>query len=109
MIPNEPLMVLESPTRIRFENCEGKRPQLQSLLTYQDKRVDYEIRTLKKATWFRSKDPEAWAEKLEALKAERTRCLLFEDDKGLWTYSGLGTLIAKTLNILTRGEVRYPD
>jgi superfamily II DNA or RNA helicase len=82
-------LVLETPTRLRIYDPE-RLEALRMTLTYVDKKVDFAIQKHKHSHFFKQKHgPEAWQEKLDELKAERVKCLLFEDHQGYWTYSGL--------------------
>jgi superfamily II DNA or RNA helicase len=99
-------VTLPSPTVARLHGFEAQRPALTKALTYVDQRVAFELtkttQSLKRftsglkykliETWGQEKYDQVIAD-LEARKAqltaERKKCLLFEDDVGLWTYSGL--------------------
>ena len=72
--------------------------KLRSLLTYHDKKVDYQIRQLKKARWMVAKYGQDEVDaRLAALKASQKKCILFpttmadglEDRYDWWTYAGL--------------------
>jgi superfamily II DNA or RNA helicase len=66
------------------------REELARLLTYRDLSVDFELQKFKQnAAWHKQKlGPEGFVERLEELKASQKKTLLYEDDDGLWTFSG---------------------
>lgn len=72
------------------------REELARLLTYRDLTVDFELRKFKQnAAWHRQKlGPEGFVERLEELKASQKKTLLYEDDDGLWTFSGFAPRLA---------------
>jgi superfamily II DNA or RNA helicase len=78
----------ESPTVLRIKDLSQEDEKiLAQQLTYIDKRVDFEIQKYRNNYWAQ-KQPD-FEDKLDALKAQRQKSLLFRDDNGLWTYSGL--------------------
>lgn len=105
------MIVLETPIRARLIGYEGRKKELQKFLSYVDGRVDFELskttRSLSKfsnsETYFREKMGDQKYDSLlldlqtkkEELKLKRKGCLLFEDEKGFWTYSGLAHKIAE--------------
>lgn len=104
------MLVRETPTRLRLEGYEGRRPELAKFLTFIDKKVDFTIKKFRNNRWFIQKHgEEAFKEQLDLLKAQRSRCLLFEDNKGLWTYTGLSRRIASRFQDTVRDDVSYPE
>lgn len=104
------MLIKKTPTRLYFEGYGAKRKVLEQHLKYIDKKVDYEIRAFKNNFWFASKyGEEAYTEKLQELKDARNRSLLFEDETGLWTYSGLADILANLLDDQVRDDVIYPE
>lgn len=97
---------LEAPTVCRIEDPPDIRT-LESHLHYKDKKVQYELNRLKHSQWMKKKlGEEKWTEEIERLKGERVKSLLFQDDHGLWTYSGLIKPLARNLQAGI-GETRY--
>jgi superfamily II DNA or RNA helicase len=91
------MLVLESPTKLRLNDFQGDLNELTKLLTFHDKKAEYELQRFKNATWYANKfGQEAWTEKINELKSKRVKHLVFEDSQGIWTYSGLVNLITKT-------------
>lgn len=103
------MITYESPSIIRLHGYEAKRKELASILTYRNKAVDFELSKFKKSAWFLEKyGQEAYDEKLAELKAEQYKCLLFEDDNGMYTYSGLAERISNHFNDRVENSVVYP-
>jgi superfamily II DNA or RNA helicase len=102
-------LVLESPTVLRLEGFEAA--PLNRLLTYRDKRVDFELKKFKHAFWFiNTHGQEAFDAKLAELKAAQVKSLLFTDDRGLWTYSGLLSYLQEQFpQATTENLVKYPE
>jgi len=81
-------------------------------LEYHDKKIDFEIKKFKNSKfWFIPKyGAEAFEEKLESLKKERVKSLLFQDEDGThWTYSGVGKSLAGQLRVDFVNQVEYPS
>lgn len=103
-------LVRETPTKLRFKGAgPGDEKSLRDLVTYQDKKVDYELAKMKRGTWFVNKyGEEAFYEKLAELKAARTKNLLQEDAQGYWTYTGLTETLEEQLRTKATDLVKYP-
>jgi superfamily II DNA or RNA helicase len=103
---------LASPSRLRLS---GFNPQqivlLKSSLTYKDQKVFFEYRKFKHAVWFAHKHgQEAYDQRLEELKQAVNKCLLFEDEQGLWTWSGLTRKIERLFpEAKFTSDVTYPE
>jgi superfamily II DNA or RNA helicase len=120
-------VVLEEPTRARLIGFEPMRKTLVKALTYVDQRVDFELKktsgSLKRFTSEKlaGKLRESWGEEkyekviadMTAKKAEltaaRKKCLLFEDERGLWTYSGLAGRIAAAAGVTCEVDYEMPE
>ncbi len=107
----EKRIVIESPTVARIQGVSAaEAASLGAQLTYRDEKVGYEIKKHKKAHWFINKFGTAkWKEKLDELQKLHTKCLLFEDERGWWTYSGLAGQAARVLGCPVENLVSYPD
>ncbi len=101
------LITKETPTRIRLTGLPEE--ELRRHLTYIDKSVDFELSKVRNNKWLRRDDPEKYKERMDELKAKRTQCLLFEDSKGFWTFSGLGSYLADKFNVPFKDQVKYPE
>jgi len=103
-------LVLEDPVKLRVEIDAEHETSLRQALTYTNKAKVYELARLKKNPWFVNQHgEEAYAEKLAELKAETKVCLLKEDSKGLWTYSGLLDRLMKNGFLKYQSRVKYPE
>lgn len=90
---------LESPTVLRLEGV-GDVEQLRKQLQYHDKRVDFEIQRVKHSSWLLQKlGVDGMREQLAELRKQRIKDLLFQDDKGYWTYSGLSSYLEKVAKL----------
>lgn len=76
---------------MRLTGYEARAAAVREDLTYTDKKADWAYRKFKSnGGWFRARQGDAAYEaRLAELAAEREQCLLFQDEAGLWTYSGL--------------------
>jgi hypothetical protein len=105
---------LTSPTILRIPTEVAD--SLRDFLTYEDKKVTYEwlkwhkIQKLddqwllsdqrRKRNWFITKNSRyELDEKVKELASQKFKCLLFRDDKGYYTYSGLSTSISQKTGI----------
>lgn len=79
---------------MRLRGYENRIDQIRDELTYTDNQADWTYRGfLKSQRWFvREHGQAAFAERLAVLQAERKKCLLFHDEDGPFTYSGLHPL-----------------
>jgi superfamily II DNA or RNA helicase len=93
-----PVLTLETPVKLRLprEWSEGQvYRQIVNLLGYENLSATHQWKTWKKALanprhWFVLKyGREALQAKVAELDKERFKSILFKDDKGLWTYSGM--------------------
>lgn len=105
-------LIVRDPSRVRIVGVtDQERVILKSSLTYTDQKVQYEYRKFKHASWFINKfGYEVWQEKLETLKKSMEKCLLFEDDEGLWTWAGLTGKLKRLLNDCpVVNEIKFPE
>jgi superfamily II DNA or RNA helicase len=64
--------------------------EVKNFLTFRDRGVDYQIKKLKQNYRWANSDPDSFNQRLDQLKSEMQKCLLFYDDSGNpYTYSGL--------------------
>ena len=82
-------------------------------LEYHDKRADFALKKFKDSErWFVPKyGQEAFSDRLEALKAERKKNLLYQTPgtSGYWTYPGLKNYLTKKMRVGTENRVHYPE
>ncbi len=108
-------LVLETPTVLRMPDCDSSQDRLKSALTYRNLSADFDLRRMKKAAayWLQRLGQEEYAAEVERLKADRQRCLLFDDSRSLWTYSGLRQHVVSALGGPAAVDIRpgfeYPQ
>jgi superfamily II DNA or RNA helicase len=80
-------------------------------LTYQDRAVEFLLQKTKKQQYWAQRDPEGWAARIEELKAQRKRCLLFQrEDETYFTYSGLAEQLSGALGgAVIDNQINYPE
>jgi superfamily II DNA or RNA helicase len=107
------VFVVESPTKLRILGYDSspRKELLAAQLEYKNKPVEFEIKRMKNSAAFTIAriGEEAYFETLEELKKRRIGSLLFSDEKGFWTYSGLASYLANAMNDTVRYEVQYPQ
>ena len=121
-----PNLILETPVKLRLPPSwgEGKIYQeLQDLLGYEDLGVVHQWRIWKKALaqseraiasgnrphWFAQKyGLEALKEKVAQLDQERGQSLLFKDDQGLWTCSGMAQELQERFGVGLERQFELP-
>ena len=104
------MVTLTSPTCLRLIGYDSRKRELTERLTYVDEKIDWAYRKLQKNAWLRAKIGDlAFNEKLKELYQQREKCLLFEDEKGLWTYSGLRSIFEKEYGDTCKVEYKIPE
>lgn len=83
---------------MRLSGYQDRLAQVRDDLTYTDKQADWAYRGFKKAErWFvRQHGAAAHASRLAELQEARKKCLLFQDENGPYTYSGLRPYFQQT-------------
>jgi len=90
------MLVLPNPTQLRLYGYDQQRPELEQRLKYVDQKLDYELRSFKRNRFFAARHgQQAYEQRLAALTTARNKTLLFEDEQGMWTYSGLAHSLAE--------------
>lgn len=105
-------LILESPVKLRIEDItDAELQSLKKLLTYKDKTVEYEIKKTKNSYWMMNQlGPERMAELLEEKKRNLWKTILYVDETGIWTLSGLKDLIIQNFKYATfKNDVEYPE
>ncbi len=101
---------LVTPTVARLEGYDDRRKQLQLQLEYHDKKVDFELQKAKHSGFLLHKlGEEGFKEHIANLKSQRIKSLLFEDEQGLWTYSGLAHRLSNNFDDVVINEIVYPE
>lgn len=106
-----PRVVVTEPTKARILNVDPVDiDRLKASLTYTDEKIRFELQRLKRSSWYAEQHGyDAWQEKVNDLKSQVKKCLLFADEQGLWTYSGLAEKAAGLLSTTVENRVVYPD
>lgn len=103
------MIILETPTKARLTGLD--LGLVTSHLRYIDKKVDYEIKRFKHNAHFYVRDSESqqdYEEKLAVLKASRQKSLLFTDEDGHFTHSGLAHWLAAQFQTEVRVDYQMP-
>jgi superfamily II DNA or RNA helicase len=105
------VILLDTPTTARLIGYEDKIQDLEKTLTFTDKTVDFELNRLKRgeAYWVGRMGKEAYDKSLEELKKKRKRSLLFTDEQGLYTHSGLSWRVGKKFGDQVKREYDTPS
>lgn len=87
------------------------RPALEKALTYTDKKVEFEIARLKKSERFLigKIGEEEFRSRMEFLKLQRKKSLLFDDNGAAYTYSGLAERVAAAAKEQVQVEYHRPS
>ena len=100
-------MILETPVKLILPE-DGA--DVQSFLTFVDRSVDFLISKHRRNYRWATSSPESHAARLEQLKAERKKCLLFRDDNGRpWTYAGLWLDLQKRFHWEVESQIKFPE
>lgn len=71
-------------------------PELRKKLSFTDEKVAFALKKARHSNFLRrSLGDVEYQKHLAELQKEKSKCLLFEDDKGYWTYSGVAHLVAR--------------
>lgn len=101
------MLTITEPTKCRLSGYDAS---VAKHLEYQDKAIDFEIKLHKKNRWFVAKyGQEAFDERLAELKTKRINSLLFTDEQGYWTYSGLSTYLQDKFQDQLSINIEYPE
>lgn len=99
---------IETPTKayLKPENPE-EIAAIKESLSYSNKSIAYQIKLHKDRTWWRSKDPDSWEDKLKELESQLNDCLCKFEDGRYWVRPGslpyLSSMIGKIEN-----KIEYP-
>lgn len=106
-------LTITDPVTIRIPTeLVGK---VQEALSYEDKKVTYEwlkwnrVLTQPGHWWYRRNSKEELELKVNQLKKDRIKSLLFKDEQGYWSYSGLVTKLSNLLNIPVERTFKLPE
>jgi len=102
-------LILSTPTKLRLNFPDEVIDSVRKHLTFRDSAAQFAYTRFKNNRWYANQHgPEAFQEELNRLKALIVVELIFEDDQGLYTYSGLRDYLRPFLGE-TRNDVSYPE
>lgn len=103
-------LVLKTPTKLYIEVPE-KLDYIRKRLTYTDQKAVFDLRKAKKSYYLLHQlGEERYAEHLQELAAKQKVTLLWKDDVGYYTYSGLAKALLDVLpGEYLINEVTYPE
>lgn len=106
-------LTITDPVTIRIPTeLVGK---VQEALSYEDKKVTYEwlkwnrVLTQPGHWWYRRNSKEELELKVNQLKKDRIKSLLFKDEQGYFAYSGLATKLSNVLKIPVVRSFQLPE
>jgi superfamily II DNA or RNA helicase len=104
-------LLIENPSFVRLKDFSNPQLDLsKSILTFKDRSIEFLYKKHQKNFYWKQRDYESWESHLNVLRAARTRCCLFEDELGFYTYSGLASDISVALGgIEIVSAVSYPN
>lgn len=105
-------LILKTPVILQIDDIlETQLDQLKKILTFKDKSIEQQIKQLKNQIYYSNKYGSPWVNKrIDELKEQLFKCLLFEDKDGYWTYSGLRKTIEGWFGELEfQNNVEYSD
>lgn len=102
------VLLQTDPVTLRIP--EDLRGAVQPLLQVIDTSADYQLSRLRRQAGWKAVQmgQEAFEQEVAALERRRARCLLFRDDLGLWTYSGLGSYLSERLGLPVKRQYDLP-
>jgi superfamily II DNA or RNA helicase len=100
------LMILKEPTKIYLPETTE---EIKRFLTFTDRSVNYQIHKLKNNFRWASGDPEGHANRIKELKEQSVKTLIFDDENGKYTYSGLINDLKQRFNWDIVNHINYPE
>lgn len=98
------------PTVAVFQGSDHELQKLKSFLTYTNTSVSYLISKHMKNKWFKQRNPAEWAERLNQLKVEAKKTLVFEKNGLTYIRPGsLHYLKEAGFDFTSENHVIYPD
>jgi superfamily II DNA or RNA helicase len=98
----------ENPAVVRMFDFEDPFDQIKESLIYTDKAAQFAYTRFKNSPAKRWMDSDKFEARVAELKAEIKKSLLFQDDRGFYTYSGLSSYLSKKTGIAVESTVKYP-
>ncbi len=93
-----PTLSITEPALVRLNDLGPEaRERARRFLTFQDGGINYLLSKHQRNFRWKRNDPDGWEEQKDKLKEQLKRCILFQDDQGYYTYSGLANELAQSL------------
>lgn len=100
----------ENPSIVRLVDFIDQHGEILESLTYKDKAAHFAYMRFKNSFFFKSKmDPDEYEAKLADLKSQVKKSILFQDDKGWYTYAGLTQYLHLKRKAHIVNTVKYPN
>jgi superfamily II DNA or RNA helicase len=105
------IVSIQTPTRAYLDQVSDEELQLlRKQLTYTNTGVQHLIKRHYQNHFWKARDKEAWQAHLENLQKDLKRCLVFEDERGLYIRPGSIPYLNSTIyNLQTVNNVKYPE
>jgi superfamily II DNA or RNA helicase len=105
------MLKLINPTQVRLIGYEDKIDQVKENLSYRDLKFSFELKRLKDSSKFfiANHGIDSYQDEVERISSQIKQCLLFQDQSGYWTYSGLASKLALDYNDTVINEIKYPE
>lgn len=100
------LMILKDPVKIYLPDVTD---EIKRFLTFTDRSVNYQIYKLKNNFRWASGDPDGHANRIKELKEQSVKTLIFDDENGQYTYSGLVNDLKQRFNWDLTNNISYPE
>lgn len=100
----------ENPSILRLVDFEDPHGSIAESLSFRDKTANFQYLRFKNSSFFKSKmEPEKYEEQLQKLKSQIKKSILFEDERGKYTFSGLANFLSLKTRLPVVNKVKYPE
>jgi len=99
-------MIIKEPVKIYLPHVDN---EVKRFLTFVDRSVNYQIYKIKNNFRWASGDPDGHTERLKQLKDQSVKTLIFKDNIGDYTYSGLIPELKQRFKWELKNEIYYPE
>jgi superfamily II DNA or RNA helicase len=104
--------VQRDPLKLYVHDCsEQERVDLVKFLSYKDKSVEYQIKKLRSNAHYYNRMGESWfTERIETLKSQVNKFVMYQDEGGMYTLAGLKTKLAgRFMSATFDVDVKVPE
>lgn len=104
---------VEKPSVAKLSFPSEMRNTIEKALSYKDTSIQYKYEKLKKNRWAAQSDPHKYLQDLQDLKSQINKTLLFHNEEGFYTYSGIYNHLKDYMklyncNVKYSNQVNYP-